>query len=396
MRMRGRRLLPIVLSLLLLVLLCSLYFSGHQREASAPEDEFLLHLPAEEEAEEENEAETLPGRSASLPAGPLLNLTDFQYLLRSNVCRQAERELLAILIITSYAGHDSLRSAHRLAIPQSKLAEMGLQRVFLLAALPPRELYLSQEQLRSEQQRFGDLLQGNFLEDYRNLSYKHAMGLRWASQECRNRAKFIIKLDDDIIYDIFHLRRYLEALEVGKPELATSSTLLSGFVLDAKPPIRLKANKWYVSEQEYPESMYPAYLSGWMYVTNVATAGRLVAEAERLPIFWIDDTWLTGVVRARLGIPLERHNDWFSANPEFIDCCVRDLKMHGFECEYSVGPNGGDDRLLVEFLHNVEKCYFDECVKRPAGKSLKETCVAAVKSKVPEHGQAEIKPFKLR
>ncbi|KAH8259066.1 hypothetical protein KR038_012174 [Drosophila bunnanda] len=395
MRMRGRRLLPIVLSLLLLVLLCSIYFSGHQREAPAPDDEFLQHLPAVD-AEDEAAASTLPGRRPTLPAGPLLNLTDFQYLLPSNVCRKAERELLAILIVTSYAGHDALRSAHRQAIPQSKLAEMGLQRVFLLAALPPRERFLSQEQLASEQQRFGDLVQGNFVEDYRNLSYKHVMGLRWASQECKGHAKFIIKLDDDIIYDVFHLRRYLEALEVGQPDLATSSTLLSGFVLDAKPPIRLKANKWYVSKQEYPHALYPAYLSGWMYVTNVPTAARLVAEAERVPIFWIDDTWLTGVVRARLGIPLERHNDWFSANAEFIDCCVRDLKQYGFECEYSVGPNGGDDRLLVEFLHNVEKCYFDECNKRPAGKSLKETCVAAAKSRAPEHGLAEIKPLKLR
>ncbi|KAI8033465.1 beta-1,3-galactosyltransferase brn [Drosophila gunungcola] len=391
MRMRGRRLLTIILSLLLIVLLSLCYFSGHLRDSNerdSPEDEFLLHLPSETEVD--------PPNPHPPSAYPLLNLTDFQYTLHSNVCRKAERELLAILIVTSYSGHDALRSAHRQAIPQSKLAEMGLQRVFLLAALPPREHFINQEQLASEQKRFGDLLQGNFVEDYRNLSYKHVMGLKWATQECKNKAKFIIKLDDDIIYDVFHLRRYLEALEVGQPGLATSSTLLSGYVLDAKPPIRLRANKWYVTKKEYPHALYPAYLSGWLYVTNVPTAERIVAEAERVSMFWIDDTWLTGVVRTRLGIPLERHNDWFSANAEFIDCCVRDLKQHGYECEYSVGPNGGDDRLLVEFLHNVEKCYFDECVKRPAGKSLKETCVAAAKSKAPEHGLAEIKPLRLR
>ncbi|XP_016948467.1 beta-1,3-galactosyltransferase 5 [Drosophila biarmipes] len=395
MRMRGRRLLPLILSLLLIVLLSLCYFSGHLRDSSeSPADQFLLHLPAE--AEDEPAQPQPQPQPLSRPANPLLNLTDFQYLLASNVCRTAERELLAVLIVTSYAGHDALRSAHRQAIPQSKLAEMGLQRVFLLAALPARERFISQEQLASEQRRFGDLVQGNFVEDYRNLSYKHVMGLKWAAQECRHHAKFIIKLDDDIIYDVFHLRRYLEALEVGQPGLATSSTLLSGYVLDAKPPIRLRANKWYVSKKEYPHALYPAYLSGWMYVTNVPTAERMAAEAERAAFFWIDDTWLTGVVRTRLGIPLERHNDWFSANAEFIDCCVRDLKQHSYECEYSVGPNGGDDRLLVEFLHNVEKCYFDECVKRPAGKSLKETCVAAAKSRAPEHGLAEVKPLRLR
>ncbi|KMZ07440.1 beta-1,3-galactosyltransferase brn isoform X2 [Drosophila simulans] len=360
MRMRGRRLLPIILSLFLIVLLSLCYFSNHLRDLrQSRENGFLLHLPLETKRN--------PGNPYTPLSNSLLNLTDFQYLLASNVCRKAKRELLAVLIVTSYAGHDALRSAHRQAIPQSKLEEMGLRRVFLLAALPSRELFISQDQLASEQKRFGDLLQGNFIEDYRNLSYKHVMGLK-----------------------------YLETLEVRQPGLATSSTLLSGYVLDAKPPIRLRANKWYVSKKEYPHALYPAYLSGWLYVTNVPTAERIVAEAERMPFFWIDDTWLTGVVRTRLGIPLERHNDWFSANAEFIDCCVRDLKKHNYECEYSMGPNGGDDRLLVEFLHNVEKCYFDECVKRPVGKSLKETCLAAAKSRPPKHGFAEIKALRLR
>ncbi|BFG00548.1 beta-1-3-galactosyltransferase brn [Drosophila madeirensis] len=391
MRMRGRRLLPIVLSLLIIVLLCISYISNHLRDSASSSvppdsDEFLLQLPAE----------TTSAPRLRPPAGPLLNLTDFDYLLASDVCRHADKELLAVLIVTSYAGHDSLRAAHRQAITQSKLAEMGLQRVFLLAALPPRERFLTQAQVINEQARFGDLLQGNFIEDYRNLSYKHVMGLRWAAGECKGRTKFIIKLDDDIIYDVFHLRRYLESLEVGQPTLATSSTLLAGYVLDAKPPIRLQANKWYVTQQEYQQPLYPDYLSGWLYITNVATASRLVEEAERVPIFWIDDTWVTGVLRARLGIPLERHNDWYSANSEFLDCCVRDLKQHSFECEYSVGPNGGQAKLLVEFLHHVEKCYFDECTKRPVGKSLKDTCVAAAKVHVPEHGLPQVKPLKLR
>lgn len=89
MRMRSRRLLPIVLSLLILVLLCLSYFSGHLRDP--PDDEFLLHLPAE--AEQTLDKTTRPGEP-SVPSGPLLNLTDFDYLLRSNVCRKADRELL--------------------------------------------------------------------------------------------------------------------------------------------------------------------------------------------------------------------------------------------------------------------------------------------------------------
>jgi len=89
MRMRGRRLLPIILSLLLIVLLSLCYFSGHLRESrESPVDQFLLHLPPEAEEEPPN-----PNPQPK-PSNPLLNLTDFQYLLASNVCRKAERELL--------------------------------------------------------------------------------------------------------------------------------------------------------------------------------------------------------------------------------------------------------------------------------------------------------------
>ncbi|ALC48406.1 CG3038 [Drosophila busckii] len=399
MRMRGRRLIPIVLSLVVIVILCISFITNQLRENVPQRDAYLLHLPPIKEAATAAttiaDAAALILPSAATSPGALLNLTDFNYLLASDVCRRAERELLGVLIVTSYAGHDSLRAAHRQAIAQSKLAELGLQRVFLLAALPAHERFITQQQLVSEQQRFGDLLQGSFIEDYRNLSYKHVMGLRWAATECQQHAKFIIKLDDDIIYDVFHLRRYLETLEVSETALATSSALLAGFVLDAKPPIRLQANKWYVTRQEYPHALYPSYLSGWLYITNVPTAARLVAEAQRVPIFWIDDTWLTGIVRTRLGIPLKRHNNWFSANSQFLDCCVRDLKLHNYECEYFAGPNGGDAKLLIEFLHNVEKCYFDECLKRPPGKSLQQTCLATVKSPAPEHGIAHIQPLRL-
>ncbi|KAM7350493.1 beta-1,3-galactosyltransferase 5 isoform 2-T2 [Cochliomyia hominivorax] len=324
----------------------------------------------------------------------LINLTNFNYLIENHICHSYKKELLAILIVTSYVGHDELRAAHRQAISQAKLSELGIQRVFLLAGIPSREHFITQSQLQNEQQRFGDLLQGNFIEAYRNLSYKHIMGLQWSATECQ-KARFIIKIDDDIIYDIFHVKRYLEALELENPKLTTSPELLAGYVLDSKPVIRNQANKWYVSEQEYAGNVYPSYLSGWLYITNPKTALRLVQQSQKSPIFWIDDTWVTGILREALNIPMQHLNDWFSANAEFLNCCVKDLKLNSLECDYFVGPNGGDAKLLIEFLHNVEKCYYDECTKRGKEQNLKNTCVAEYKHIMPDHGEAKIKPVKL-
>uniref|UniRef100_W8BXP2 Hexosyltransferase n=1 Tax=Ceratitis capitata TaxID=7213 RepID=W8BXP2_CERCA len=393
MRLRGRiayKCLILTFFVLVFLLICLDYFMP-----TGKRDQFLTQLPPLEK--DVSKEETTSKHIESDPsASRLVNLTNFKYEIPNDVCRKYDKDLLAIIIVTSYAGHDELRAAHRLAVPQAKLAEMGMQRIFLLAQLPPTEKFITQKQLLDEHQRFGDLLQGNFQEAYRNLSYKHVMGLRWAATDCSS-AKFIIKVDDDIIYDVFHFRRYLESLEVQRADLVASRAYLAGYVLDARPPVRNNANKWYVSEQEWSRSTYPAYLSGWLYITNPKTATRLVQEAQQTPFFWIDDTWVTGILREKLKINVQHLNAWYSANAEFIDCCVRDLKQpSSYECEYFVGPNGGDNKLLVEFLHNVEKCYFDECTKRPPEKSLKKTCVASAKHLLPDHGSVHVKQVTLR
>ncbi|XP_005185586.1 beta-1,3-galactosyltransferase 5 [Musca domestica] len=397
--MRLRRVIWKLLIFITVSLVLLFIFLNNNEKSENYSDDFITILRNTKEDTTASEEEHKPplqlinnfDDARQVTSRPLLNLTQFEYLIDNDLCERFKKELTAIIIVTSYVGHDELRAAHRQAISQTKLAEMGMQRVFLLASIPLREHFITQSQIFNEQQRFGDLLQGNFKEAYRNLSYKHVMGLEWAAQRCE-RAKFIIKIDDDIIYDVFHLKRYLDSLELENLELTKSNEMLCGYVLDDKPVIRNQANKWYVRPDEYHFNNFPSYLSGWLYVTNPRTALRLVNQAYNSPIFWIDDTWITGILREPLKIPLQRLNSWFSANPDFLSCCVRDLKKPiAMECEFYVGPNGGESKLLIEFLHNVEKCYYDECLKRSKEQSLKNTCVGAFKHILPDHGNAEVK-----
>lgn len=107
MRMRGRRLIPIVVSLIVIIILCISYISNHLRESAAQRDddsdEFLVHLPPSSGENDDNSSNgkiltDSQHRLAQSAVGPrpgaLLNLTDFDYLLSNNVCRRAERELL--------------------------------------------------------------------------------------------------------------------------------------------------------------------------------------------------------------------------------------------------------------------------------------------------------------
>ncbi|XP_035897309.1 beta-1,3-galactosyltransferase 5 [Anopheles stephensi] len=328
----------------------------------------------------------------------LANFTGFEYVIANDICKENNSfsELLGVVLVTSYVGHTELRSAHRQAISQQKLLSMGLLRIFSLGVIPPTERFIRQVSIEAEQRLHGDLIQGNFIEAYRNLTYKHLMSLQWATQHCRG-AKYLLKMDDDIVFDPFYIQNYLSDLNQGDEQQHTH--LLAGYVFRNKKVIRLQANKWYVSRGEFAADVYPPYLSGWLYIANRKTARALVAESQTGSggFFWIDDTFITGVLAQRLQIPLTALNRWYSSNSEFLDCCIRDMKRYAYQCDYYVGPNGGNGKLIMEFIQELERCYDNACYQRPPGKSLTATCVAEYKQQIsPDHGTAMISQMKLK
>lgn len=218
----------------------------------------------------------------ALNPNKLFNL-NLNYLLNSDKCSN-KTNLLAVLIVTSYFGHVELRSAMRRAFPADVLENMGVIRVFLLGDAP-NDKYTNQKAVVDESRRFGDLIQGNFIEAYRNLTFKHLMGLKWASERCDT--KFILKMDDDIVVD---LRKIVKMLENDR----FPSKLLAGYVLKGMKPIREKANKWFVTEDEYNGDVYPQFVSGWFYITNSETSSSLVTLSHFYNYFWIDDLFITG------------------------------------------------------------------------------------------------------
>lgn len=309
-------------------------------------------------------------------------------------------------MVTSYVGHDEVRAAHRAAISAATLRELNILRVFLLAKVPATEKYITQAAIESEYRHFGDLLQGNFVEAYRNLTYKHVMGLRWSSSHTCIKSKFIMKMDDDIVVDFFYVANYLS-----DPKFNGNANrqFLSGYVFANVVPIRVQQNKWYVSHDEYNGNVYPDYLSGWMYITTPFTARALVSAAGRSRFFWIDDTWITGILRDKQKIIInESLSERFSANSQFLDCCIDDLKRNRYECPFIAGPNGGDHKLIQNFMSTIfDRCFnndisdltkqINKCHPRPRSQpTLKETCIGGDKHLLKEnHGAAIVSAMRL-
>ena len=55
--------------------------------------------------------------------------------------------------------------------------------------------------------QYADIVQGNFVDSYHNLSYKATMGNLWVSEFCE-QAEFVVKADDDVFIDIFEVTRW--------------------------------------------------------------------------------------------------------------------------------------------------------------------------------------------
>jgi beta-1,3-galactosyltransferase 1 len=179
--------------------------------------------------------------------------------------------------ITSYRGH-VIRTVFLLARP-------GDQSEIIKRTITQNDILL-------ERQKFDDIIQGDFIDDYRNLTRKHLMGYHWILSHC-NRANFIVKVDDDTLVNTFRLVNYLTS---------TDNTLLrkkdhiycSAFVNQG--PRRDKTDRWYVDKVEYPHDKYPTYCEGFAYITTTQTVFRIYNASLYTPFYWIDDVFVTGIL----------------------------------------------------------------------------------------------------
>ena len=71
-----------------------------------------------------------------------------------------------------------------------------------------------QKKIYKESEKYEDIIQGDFIDTYHNLSYKAVMGNVWVSEFCE-QAEFVVKADDDQFFDVYEVyfltRAYLNS-----------------------------------------------------------------------------------------------------------------------------------------------------------------------------------------
>ena len=213
-----------------------------------------------------------------------------------SVCNK--KDILVLVFIHTSPQHYMFRKYLRETwISVQNYKGENLRTIFLLGATQDEDL---QKGIDEESRQYGDVIQEDFIDAYKNLSLKFTMGLKWVQHFCP-QARFIVKLDD-VVVDPFLLIHNLTE----KNGYRNRNNLI--YCRKAiRIPLREKSisNKWFVSKDQYPYKRYPRFCQGFAVIFSSDVAERLYNISLVTKPFWIDDVWMTGILRDKLYIPLQ-------------------------------------------------------------------------------------------
>lgn len=191
--------------------------------------------------------------------------------------------------------------------------------------------------IMAENEKYGDLLIGDYKDDYRSITTKLLMAFKWASQM---RCNYVLKADDDVYIDIPKLIDWLNAY--GNPRFY-GGVVFSGMV------VRDRNHRHFVSREELPLDIYPEFCKGAMSVLSWSLIPKLVELSKKVTRISPDDAYI-GILANQLGIYPVRIDGFFQAGwlPWFLDfmslCQLRNL--------LAIGDSLSPDQ--VNYVHQVK------------------------------------------
>jgi len=143
----------------------------------------------------------------------IVNPHDFTYILNPEfqVCgHKNAREPPVYLLIYVHTTPKNLK--RRLSIRETWARRSMFRDIRIVFMMGRTDELKTKHLIDLEANTYNDIVQEDFLDSYRNLTYKGIMAMKWISTYC-NKTKYILKVDDDIITNTFVILRHLNSLE---------------------------------------------------------------------------------------------------------------------------------------------------------------------------------------
>ena len=219
-----------------------------------------------------------------------LTIYNNPYIIQNkDICKGNERLLYLVVVHTSTVNFERRKSL-RETWANINIRQTYTKRLVFLLGKPHNES--TQMLIRKESECYGDIVQGNFLDTYQNLTHKAVLGLRWITENCR-KVKFIVKVDDDVFVNIFKL---VDEIFIRN----TNKTRTIFCEVRHKEAIH-RTGKWTVEKNEFPKMRYwpTPYCPGFFVIMTADIIPELYEKAKIVPFLWLDDVYVFGLLASK-------------------------------------------------------------------------------------------------
>ncbi|CAL8123580.1 unnamed protein product [Orchesella dallaii] len=231
----------------------------------------------------------------------LLDLHNFKWIANNaSICELNDNsaKLLVILVHTARDHFVERRAIRESWGSLTSYLDWSIRVIFLLGEeepIPKPHQQQVKSDIETELVNNGDLVMGNFVDTYRNLSYKHIMGYKWVLEYC-SHADFVWKVDDDMFIDTLTIIDW-RATELERKKKTKLIDMYCPVIAGSKPQ-REDGLKWSISKDVWPFDTYPTYCSGVAYGISMDWIRKIysVTSHAAQKILWIDDVYVTGIL----------------------------------------------------------------------------------------------------
>ncbi|XP_045163387.1 beta-1,3-galactosyltransferase 1-like [Mercenaria mercenaria] len=244
---------------------------------------------------------------------------NYDYLINNrNICKtsQPDQDIdLFMMIFTEHSNFEKRQAIRQTWLTIAKGNTANVRYVFLLGKVNDD---LLTKNIAQENILYRDILKEDFIDTYKNQTLKTIMGFKWIANYCRT-AKYVMKSDDDTFINVPNILNYIKNSGKGLQTQLVGSCRNDG-------PIRELDSKWYASEQDYKQSLYPWHCSGTGYFTSFKMIEKIYKISQYVPFFWIEDIYVSLCFR-KIGGTVKNVKGFYRSRQMLYSCLYKGDKL---------------------------------------------------------------------
>ncbi|BFZ18259.1 hypothetical protein BsWGS_21298 [Bradybaena similaris] len=199
-----------------------------------------------------------------------------------------------------------------------------------------------QDRLKNESLQYDDIVQGNYIDAYINMTYKAIMVFDYLDNYCKGLHAFF-RVDDDVFMNIGQVFTRWSYVQRSRRGVKTIMCYRLG-----RDRV-LRTGKWAVPRSLIPDDIFRFMrCPGFFAAFTVDLIHSINELAKKMPFFWIDDIVMLGLVpNAIEGLFFYPGNKWIALpkdTSEFENC----IQTRGSKCYLWIG---------ITKIENFEKLY---------------------------------------